>query len=273
MRLTVLAAAGALASASATGGVLAADYGYMPGPGPAPFVPTWQGFYIGGHAGFGEADVEGAGSAVYIDNATPALNFSGDFRDTLTPGGFIGGAQAGYNWQFNALVFGIEGDISFADWNAYSVLFDEPLDAFGVAADAVGEVSAKVDMLASVRGRLGMAFDNVLVYGTGGVAWAEAEARGTVFVDDGVTINEIDSAKKSFDDMGFVAGGGLSWMILPQTFSVGIEGLYYFFDDKKTFVDDKFDINTGVAVGEATVNASATLDDAWVIRARGDFHF
>jgi hypothetical protein len=41
--------------------------------------------------------------------------------------------------------------------------------------------------------------------------------------------------------MGFVAGGGLSWMIVPQTFSVGLEGLYYWFDEEETLFDDTYD--------------------------------
>lgn len=270
MRKAVLAAAGAFAMASAavTTQASAADYGYTPGP--APFVPTWQGFYVGGHAGFGEADVDGSAGGEYIDDFDPdLLNVSLGFRKTLTPGGFIGGAQAGYNMQFNALVVGIEGDISFGDWDDDSVVFDEPLDALGIPADGIGEVSTNVDMLASVRGRLGMAFDNVLVYGTGGVAWADADARGTLYLDDGISRTKIGSVEKDFDDIGFVAGGGVSWMIFPQTFSVGVEGLYYFFDQTEKFHEERFD----VATGEAIISAKATLDDAWVVRARGDFHF
>jgi hypothetical protein len=69
--------------------------------------------------------------------------------------------------------------------------------------------------------------------------------------------------------MGFVAGGGLSWMVIPQTFSVGLEGLYYWFDEEETLFDDTYDL----ASGELTVNAKASVDNAWVVRLRGDFHF
>jgi hypothetical protein len=54
-------------------------------------------------------------------------------------------------------------------------------------------------------------------------------------------------------------------MVIPQTFSVGVEGLYYFLDEKTTLVNDTVD---GV-----NVRATAELDDAWVLRARADFHF
>jgi opacity protein-like surface antigen len=52
-------------------------------------------------------------------------------------------------------------------------------------------------MLASIRGRLGMAFDTVLVYGTGGVAWADGDVRGRLVVDDGVDSVEVWSKKRA----------------------------------------------------------------------------
>jgi outer membrane immunogenic protein len=73
--------------------------------------------------------------------------------------GFVGGAQAGYNFRSGNFVFGIEADASFTD-----------LD--GDTADNGGNdiIEADTDFLASLRARLGVAFDTVLLYGTGGVA-------------------------------------------------------------------------------------------------------
>ena len=269
MRKAVVAAVAAIAVAS--GAMMtrasAADLDYM---APLPnFQATWEGFYVGGHLGFGEAELEGRADALYVDDLDADLDASVSFRDSLIPDGLVGGAQAGYNWQFSSLVLGLEGDISIADWSRTTTVFDEPLDGFGVAADAIGRATAQIDMLASVRGRLGMAFDNILVYGTGGVAWADAEVRGRLIIDDGVDAETVWTGRKSFSDIGFVAGGGLAWMVIPQTLSVGIEGLYYFFDQDKTLDDATYDVGTG----DLTVQATATLDDAWVVRGRADFHF
>ena len=73
--------------------------------------------------------------------------------------GFLGGVQAGYNWQNGPWVFGVEGDIqasgaddTFAPWK-----FSNPW--FG-----------------TLRGRVGYAFNNVLFYGTGGLAFGELRA-------------------------------------------------------------------------------------------------
>ena len=273
MRKTLVAAAAAIAVASGAmiGQAAAADLEYLPAPAPPPFVSTWTGFYFGGHVGYGEADFEGRADVDYFDDVDPALDESFSFGTDLSPSGLLGGVQGGYNWQTGSMVFGIEGDISFTDWDESSVVFDEPLDNFGIAADAVGVASVDVDFLASVRGRLGYAMDSVMIYGTGGLAWADATARAHVnLIDDAGDVETVASAKENFDDLGFVVGGGMAWMVIPQTFSVGVEGLYYFFDQTETMFDEE-DIPTTTGVVDA--RATASLDDAWVIRARADFHF
>lgn len=265
MRKAVVAAAAAFAVASGamTIQATAADMGYMPAP--APYVPTWQGFYVGGHVGLGEAEFDGGAALDYFAD-DPDFDNSDSFRSSLTPDGLIGGAQGGYNWQFNSLVFGVEGDVSFADWGQSAAVFEGDLTDFGGDGDGLAVASAEVDMLATVRGRLGMAFDNWMAYGTGGIAWADAQVSGRLDVD-GVTQW---SGKENFNDMGYVAGGGLAWMVVPQTFSLGLEGLYYWFDQTETLFEEE---EIAVTEGELDVRATATLDDAWVVRVRGDFHF
>jgi hypothetical protein len=61
----------------------------------------------------------------------------------------------------------------------------------------------------------------------------------------------------------------MGWMVIPQTFSVGVEGLYYFFDQKETLIHDTIEYDDG----DLEVRATASINDAWVIRARADFHF
>jgi outer membrane immunogenic protein len=277
MKKSILAAATAfaLASGAMVGQAVAADLDFMPEPPPPVFVPTWAGFYVGGHLGYGEGtsdyrqDVD-----IFVDDGLGGLNFfrGGTFRDSVNPDGIIGGVQGGYNWQMNNLVFGIEGDVSFADWDASSTVFDTNAgDLGGPFGDdrAFGTSSTDIDFLASVRGRLGYAMDSVLIYGTGGVAWAEGDARARmVAVDDGVVVAE-RRGKGSLSDVGWVAGGGLAWMVIPQTMSVGVEGLYYWFKDSTTLIDDTILFEGG----EVDVRATAELHDAWVVRARADFHF
>jgi outer membrane immunogenic protein len=279
MRKTLVAAAAAFAVASGAmiGQASAADLDFMPAPPPPVFVPTWAGFYIGGHIGYGEADFDTRVDLDYFDDINSNFDDSYSFGNSLTMDGLIGGVQGGYNWQINQLVLGIEADISFTDWGQSSSSFDSS-DVLrlgapgGLDADeyAFGSTSADIDFLASVRGRLGFAMNNFLLYGTGGIAWADASADANVVVYDNTTGLETEwNGKRDFNDIGFVVGAGMGWMVIPQTFSVGVEGLYYFFDEKKTLIDDTIDYDRG----ELDVRATASIDDAWVIRARADFHF
>ncbi|WP_024277284.1 outer membrane beta-barrel protein [Xanthobacter sp. 126] len=133
MRIRLLASAAALAGFALVTPAGAADLGY-----PAPYVQpvaafTWTGFYLGANAGYGWG----------------SSSFS-------SPGGFLGGFQAGYNFQFGSpFVLGIETDFDFA----------------GMSAGAYS-----LNNLGTVRARLGYSFDRVLIYGTGGFAYGQGSA-------------------------------------------------------------------------------------------------
>lgn len=123
----------------------------MPAKAPvyvAPPLYNWTGFYVGinGGAGFGTAD------------------FSGPFSTSFnTSGGLIGGTL-GYNWQMNQLVFGLEGDVDWANIR-------------GSGSCAGTNCSVKHDWLATLRGRLGFTpWDRGLLYVTGGAAWGNVNA-------------------------------------------------------------------------------------------------
>ena len=275
--LVAAAAAFAVASGALIGQASAADLDFMPAPPPPVFVPTWAGFYIGGHVGYGEADFDSRVDLDYFDSINAARNDSYSFFNSLSPDGLVGGIQGGYNWQINRLVLGIEADISFTDWGDSQSSFNSNNvlrlgGPGGLAANeyAFGSTSADIDFLASVRGRMGFAMNNFLLYGTGGIAWADADASARVEVYDATTdLTTTWSGNRSFSDIGFVAGAGMAWMVIPQTFSVGVEGLYYFFDQSKTLISDTIDYDRG----ELDVRATASINDAWVVRARADFHF
>ncbi|MFW6028513.1 MAG: outer membrane protein [bacterium] len=271
MRKTILAAAAAFAVAAGANQAWAADLDFTPEPAPAPFVPTWAGFYVGGHVGYGEGTSDYR-QDVDVFDAQDNLVLFDTFRSSVDPNGLIGGVQGGYNWQMNNFVLGIEGDISFADWDASATLFDTDDGDFGGPFGddgAFGRASTDIDFLASVRGRVGYAMDSLLIYGTAGVAWADAEAKAhMVAIEDGDVLEE-RSGKSDLDDIGLVAGGGLAWMVIPQTFSVGVEGLHYWFDESETLIEDTVAFNGD----EVEVFATAELHNAWVVRARADFHF
>lgn len=197
MRKQLLCSAAVIAIAIAAGGpVLAADMPARPvykASPPPQAIFNWSGFYIGGHIGYGSGK---------FDFNTGVGNGSG--------GSLIGGLQLGYNWQSGSVVWGLEGDVSAARFRDGQIGPGLP-------------IGAKVDTLASLRGRLGLAFDRVLVYGTAGVGYVRgkvgASTLGTV-----LTTNVSDSRG--------VAGGGVEWAPV-NNWTFRVEALDYF--GSKTF--------------------------------------
>ena len=81
----------------------------VPPPLPAEPSYSWSGFYVGGHLGYlwGRTRVEEDGVIVEDDART---------------NGVVGGILAGYNWQFGAAVFGVEGDFGWSNARGVGVL-------------------------------------------------------------------------------------------------------------------------------------------------------
>ena len=156
LRLSVLASASVLALGVV--GAQAADLTYEPAPvvaAAAPAAFNWTGFYLGVHAG-----------AAIVDGDYNVDGFG--FSDDNT--GFLGGVQAGYNWQFDNIVIGAQTDFAYTSAK--------------ISDDSVGAEN-KLEWLGSTTARVGYAFDNLLVYGKGGVAYGQSKIQDTVFnVDD-----------------------------------------------------------------------------------------
>ena len=107
MRTLVYAAIGALATSSA----FAADLPSRKYEAPPPvYVPvfTWTGFYIGLNAGGAFANSR---DVTFLNTVTGVATSFGSGNNS----GFVGGVQAGYNWQFGSFVAGVEADIDYAD--------------------------------------------------------------------------------------------------------------------------------------------------------------
>ena len=109
---------------------------------------------------------------------------------------------------------------------------------FGVEGD--GDFLDGTDYLATVRGRLGYAFGPTLVYGTGG----------------GAFIGFSDDVNGKNNDTGWVAGGGIEHKI-RENLSVGVEGLYYGFDDNSN--DNGGDNNFWTARARLTYHSTMAL--------------
>jgi outer membrane immunogenic protein len=209
-----------------SGAAYAADMA-VKAPPVAPVAPVtnWTGFYVGVQAGGGSFD-----PSCHSDPFTVAEGFDPCFQDFegaqhsghLSSSSFIGGGRVGYDYQWGKVVTGIVGQFDWANFNGTvttTALFDP-----GSALSA----SEKIDWLASVRGRVGWAFDNVLFYGTAGVAWTEIKT-GINWVP-GVLDADFPafSGQATSHKTGAVAGGGFEYRFTPNVSLVG-ELLWYGF--------------------------------------------
>ncbi|HTQ84199.1 MAG TPA: outer membrane beta-barrel protein [Pseudolabrys sp.] len=125
-------------------------------PAPLPFAPDWSGLYVGGQFGYGWAHSSGtqdAGGTFF-----PAVPYTVDSH------GVLGGGHAGYNYQIDSMVLGIEGDIEAADIKGLTALTNAGNTFF---------FNANIGTLASMRGRLGWVRDNWMFYATGGAAFGD----------------------------------------------------------------------------------------------------
>ena len=100
---------------------------------------------------------------------------------TFEPSGFLSGAQAGVNWQFGTWVLGAEFDWS---WTNASDTVLTPSLIPGVS----GRADKDVNWFATATGRLGYAWNNVLIYAKGGAAWAEVDYAVSVVATPGGTV-------------------------------------------------------------------------------------
>lgn len=122
--------------------------------------------------------------------------------------GFIGGAQAGYNWQQGTWVYGLEGDIS---GSSLQTSLNGGLT--GTCAGDMASTTAKVDWYGTVRGRAGWAFDKFLVYGTGGLAYGDVKL-SSLYTSNGTTTTGSVSQVRA----GWVLGAGIDYMLQRNLF-------------------------------------------------------
>jgi len=227
----------------------AADMGVPPSPPPAP-VYNWTGWYVGGNAGvslgtfktdFNVADVTVTTTGPPGHFAVPG--FAG--TDFLYPGGFVGGGQIGYNWQFSPIwVAGLEADFQGADEKDHSTLtnsFDFHAPGIGinnhVTGSAVTDYSAQIDWFGTVRLRAGYLWGNgtVFSYVTGGLAYGEVKTNGNSIVSGTVgmpiTCCNLFSITHAIGhsevNTGWVVGTGTEGKLLNfPGWTYRIEGLY-----------------------------------------------
>jgi outer membrane immunogenic protein len=211
-RQFLLASVGALAI---TGSAFAAEP--LPPPPPVPIF-SWTGLYAGIQVGY--AWDNNPFTITSIDPAVPADATAGSpavlfvNSSSESPSGVIGGAHLGYNKQINQWLFGfnwvigIEGSVDGTSINTTRVGpfgFTSALGFSNLPIFASANTFSAVQ--GSIRARIGLAFDRVLVYATGGAAFAgvvtDYQSSLPVF------LQESDSRTRS----GWTVGGGIEYAV------------------------------------------------------------
>jgi outer membrane immunogenic protein len=180
----------------------AADLHVKAAPRP-PAAFSWTGFYIGANAGvaWDQANFDPILLALepvfFTDVAGAYTGFPGTL--VLIPGtfllptqitrqsstaSFIGGGQFGYNWQTGPSVFGLEADLQGTNTSeSYAGVQSQTFT--GLATTVTRSLTANITLTrsweSSFRGRLGYAWDRLMIFGTGGVSFTRLQA-ATTFV-------------------------------------------------------------------------------------------
>jgi outer membrane immunogenic protein len=174
-----------------------------------PFVYNWTGFYAGAHAGGGWSDGDGSGS-----------------------GGFIGGGQVGFNYQIYQWVLGIEGDFA-------GTTIQNSVNATVVGPGAVltGNAEARLDWVATIAPRIGYTFNNWLVYGKVGGAWAHASGTASA----GINGMQLVSVSVSETDSGWMFGIGAEYA-LSGNWTAKVEYNMMDFGNSGSFANNTFSV-------------------------------
>ena len=148
---------------------------------------SWTGFYLGANTGVGWSN----GSTVN-EPVDPASRFffrsaftdfaPGSFDTAFDQKGWVGGFQAGFNWQAGAFVWGIEADLqkSAISGSGSQRAFLIP-STFGSSFGFDVNAQSELQWFGTVRGRIGFLMTpNLLLYGTGGLSYGEIESSGSV---------------------------------------------------------------------------------------------
>jgi outer membrane immunogenic protein len=172
------------------GATQAADMPVKAPPAPVVVPFTWTGFYVGGNIGaaWGHRDWTDVTRGL-------ALSQTSDAR-------FIGGGQAGFNYQFSNFVIGVEGDI---DWIAR----DKTSPSVLVPAVGTIAVNSTIPWIATAAARFGIAVDHWLLYGKAGGGWVG----NNNFTVSNITTGTSIVAANTREASGFLGGIGIEYAI------------------------------------------------------------
>lgn len=199
---------------------------------------NWTGIYAGAHIGSGWVNE----TQTYLGTNGFGLDSIGTNYNTGRSSA-LGGLNAGYDYQIGQFVIGVAGDFSWARASGSSVTTSIDLPGYVITSNG------RTDWYATLAGRSGVAFNNVLLYGKGGVAWSRQ-------LYDGRADGFFPVVYSAFPDIrtGYVVGAGAEWAVLKSV-TVFAEYNYLNFSTKTYNVTD----TTGTVTTTYSAKTSANL--------------
>jgi len=196
----------------ATGIATAADLPALPPTAPftAPPPFSFTGFYVGGNLG-----------GAWAHTNTIDTLFGLDFTSSNN-GVFIGGGQAGFNYQFGYALVGIEEDF---DWTAKNSSNDSiVLGPFGNSF----QLTSNNAWISTLAARFGFVVEDCLLfYGKAGAGWVANNG----FTVTNLTTGQSFIGSTNSTNTGWLAGFGLEWAFAPK-WSVKLEYDYLGISDR-----------------------------------------
>jgi outer membrane immunogenic protein len=224
-----------------------------------PACAQFGGFYLGGNVG-----------ATYYQHTLQDRDGLGRFIDTGLPAkiqdsqsGWNAGVQAGYNYQSGCTLFGGEADWSWSDVRAISYNLDGDQSVANPLTDSIAP-SSRMRWFGTVRARSGVIVDNLLLYVTGGLAYAEFKRSFAYFENGPITLGVFNQNNTKW---GWTAGVGTEWAFAPN-WSLKSEVLYM-----------QFQKSTVNALGDGIIGSAGfpyrleSQDQAWVSRVGVNYRF
>lgn len=205
-------------------GVMGAGLLLMAAPASAE-EPAWSGLYGGAHLGYAwgdwDADLSHSSGAIhYSDPFNPADN-------VLSVGdNWLGGFQLGWNRQSGSLVWGLEADVSWTGMDASGRYQTANNPICGNNPCTQWDIETSLDLLGTVRGRLGyLATPNLLLYGTGGLAWGMVDAKQAANHNAPDFLTPGGRTSGDVNHFGWAAGAGGEYL-LASNLTIKAEWLY-----------------------------------------------
>ena len=265
-------------------------------------VFSWTGFYIGVHAGgswsadndpdYTLTDPTGGapftsrsfvlcGSPVGLPVPVPTSPNPLDLQASCSnDSSFLGGGQIGYNWQRGALVLGVEADGSWRKLVDYSFgvfganpTLNSPMGS--IAGDAA-YFKTKQGALGTLRGRVGYAPGNWLLYVTGGLAVGHVEHTFTEVLNPGTTCvapagNTCQTVSDSGTKVGWTVGAGFE-VAFGQHWSFGAEYLYVDLGDTTLTINPAAGGIVGVTQFFTNTGTATFHDRSHIARVKLNYH-